>query len=40
MLEDIWNANVAIKRETNNIIWNVCKCNILTLGPKTKILET
>ena len=39
MLEDIWNADVTIKTETNDLIWNISKCLKLTLKPKNKILE-
>ena len=40
MFEDIWNADVTINNEANDLILNVSNCLKLTLKKKIKIVET
>merc|ERR1712129_573685 len=39
-LEDCWDADVEIDKNSNDIVWNASKCLKLTLNKRSKIVET
>ena len=39
MLEDMWDCNITIKKETKDLIWNVSDCLQLTLKRNVTIVE-